>query len=190
METIVATVISGSLLTVPSAINVISSSASTIYALLDSISKSGSTYVEDVVEFITDSDIKIKLKTYTSLLSEIKVPESRTIVLCINNIYDAIKNIEKELKIINTNKRYNESLYVAKGWRSYSFKTSIDKIKILINLLESRILAFRNTCDIISFLGLKENDKNHMNNDDIENELLLESMIIVTNIDIQNAEII
>ena len=139
--------------------NIISASSSTIYTLIISISKSSVVYVGDVMDFINASDIKVKLETYTLLFYEIKEQNSKTIILCINNICDAIKDIENELRIIETNKNYNESLYVAKTLRSYSFKINIDRLKVLTKLLDDRMIIFRNICDIVSFVGIKGNSE-------------------------------
>jgi hypothetical protein len=111
------------------------------------------------MDFINASDIKVKLETYTLLFYEIKEQNSKTIILCINNICDVIKDIENELRIIETNKNYNESLYVAKTLRSYSFKINIDRLKVLTKLLDDRMIIFRNICDIVSFVGIKGNSE-------------------------------
>lgn len=154
IEPLIASVIGNSLLTVPVAINIISSSATTIYGLIESISNSNTIYSTDINEFIISSDIKVKLEIYTLLLSEIKDLEIKTIILCINKIHDSITNIKNELIEIETNIKYNESLYIAKKWRSYSFKLNIDKLKIYVKLLDDRFIALRNACGIISLLGI------------------------------------
>ncbi len=153
IDPIVASV--GRLLTVPVALNIISSSASTIYNIIDSIAKSDSTYSNEIVQFIIISDIKVKLETYTLLLSEIKESNIKTIIFCINKIHDSITDIKDELIEIDKNIKYNESLYIAKKWRSHSFKINIEKLKMYVDLLNERFITFTHSCKIIYFINNK-----------------------------------
>lgn len=154
-----AAILSRNLLDIPSAINIISGSVTTIYSIIGSVSVSSSNHLADLNEFIKKSDIAENLKTYTALLNEMSNLNSETITICINNIKNIIEEIEMEMITINMQKKYNDSLYVFKSWRAYSFKNNVKNLTDLVSKLEKRINILKISYEILSS-GNNINDLN------------------------------
>jgi hypothetical protein len=155
MNPIVATLCYGSLLSIPTAIDIVAKSVSVIYNLIDTMEKPNSHQTTDITKFIVQSDIRYKLQVYSLLLSEISDSNSKTVALCINNIQKIIQDIEYEMTIIASYIRYNNSLYLSVGWRLYSFNKNIEKLTDLLKLLDDRIHTLKSSSSIITLLGIK-----------------------------------
>ena len=134
-----AAIIGHNILDIPTAINIISGSMRTIYGILDSVTKSNSTHLNELNSYLRRSDLRASLNVYTSLLHELGETNFETIAICIHDVQDAIKAIEMEMLMIGKNKKYNDSLYIAKSWRSYSFQQNIERLEQHVSVLEKRI---------------------------------------------------
>jgi hypothetical protein len=122
-------------------INSISSLSSNIYFLVNHIKINKDIYHNDIFKTIFRTDIEATVKLLQSIITEIPKyfdNDNLSIVIALKNVQEIIAQIDNELIEIHNKVKYNSSLYFLANLRSYNCKEELDKIDILINILEKR----------------------------------------------------
>jgi len=142
----------------------LSSLANNVYSLSSTISQNISNGEEEIKKLIRETDLDIKIKTILCILSEIKIDTNSpyTLHFVIQEIKNAIKDIEQELEQIQYRINYNNSLFIGSAFRKYKFYNNYDRLESLIKTLDTRykmlfeILKIENTMtqnkDITNYL--------------------------------------
>jgi hypothetical protein len=147
---IAATIIGHNLMDIPTALSIISGSVKSIYAILDSIAKSNSSHLYDLNQFLAKSDLRMYLSVYTSLIKELGETRIETVTTCVHGIQDTIRAIELEMMIVEKYKKYNDSLFIFRDWRSYAFHVNIERLKNLVEVLDKRVNTLKMCGDLLS----------------------------------------
>ena len=138
METVVGTIGFTAATTI---VNSISTLSSNIYFLINHIKINKDVYHNDIFKKILETDIEATIKLLQSIISEIPKYFDNTnisIVIALKNVQEIIAQIDSELTEIHNKVKYNTTLYFFVNFRSYDCKEELDKIVILINILEKR----------------------------------------------------
>jgi hypothetical protein len=161
--------------------------SSTTKSVYDMVSHLSSTNDCDIDALIKETDIMDTITYLVHLGSEIKItPETPyTTQQCIKSLYDAIKEIENELKAIQVKVNYNKSIWllpsVLPSMRRKKFNNSSERLKKILKIVEKRRKQLRDTLGIQN--NLVKNEK--LGNDiySIDKDKLEQSMIskIITN---------
>jgi chromatin segregation and condensation protein Rec8/ScpA/Scc1 (kleisin family) len=96
-------------------------------------------YDKELMQIILSSDIINDIKIIKNFLDEnnIKNIENKTVIECINDINDTLKNLETIIKNITDKIEYNKSLWFS-YFRTYNLQQDREELKILITQLEHR----------------------------------------------------
>ncbi len=117
-------------------LGLLATSLKNIYHFSDNIVKSENKYV---TEQIANIDLSFSISIVKKIMQEIKMEKMTYVVsVCIEEIYDTIKNIELELNYVDNKMRYNKSLLLFKTFRSCKFGNSIERLINMKNVLDSR----------------------------------------------------
>lgn len=114
---------------------------------------------QKICEFLDMTDIQVKIDVYSSLLKELPQVESKTVLTCIENINNVIKEIENRLFLVQNKITYNSTIWF-KRFRAHSFKDDMTKLTILIKKLDVRIMELK---IIYEFSQHKSTDTNKKN---------------------------
>lgn len=118
-----------------------SSSAQGVYSVMSNIS-SFTTY-PSVINALKELDIEASVRILDKMIKELNIKnKTKTIDESIMLLKEVIMNIENELNIIHQGLAYNATLYYLKYFRSYNFKESIEKIRVLKIQLDNRTNIF------------------------------------------------
>jgi uncharacterized protein YukE len=157
----------------------VSAMATNIYSLTSTISHNISNGEDDIKKLIKEADLDVKIKTILCVLSEIKINISSpyTLHFSVQEIKNAIKDIETELEQIQYRITYNNSLFIGSAFRKYKFHNNYDRLETLIKTLDKRykmlfdILKIENTMaqnkDITNYLTSSTLDKKLISSTDI-----------------------
>lgn len=163
-------------LTITAAMGTVSAATSLangVYTLSDRIIRSTDSGVADIKRLIESEDLKNRIQIMGIFVKEIKIDDStsQTIIMATQGINEAIKDIERELKVIQHRMDYNDSLYFsAGGTRFYKFNNSYKRLDAKIKTLNHRYETLRTLfsmrslmkcekSDVMNGLGLEENNK-------------------------------
>ena len=118
----------------------IASTTNGVYTLAKNISSSTAVGASDIKLTIRDTDLAKKIRRIQIMLTEIKITEetSRTVIGCIEDIRDAIKDISDELVQINERMKYNDSIRIPLPYRSFRFHNNKKRLTSKMIVLESR----------------------------------------------------
>lgn len=137
METVIGTI---GVVTVGTIVSSITTISSSIYSLVSNIKVSRYLHNDDIIKIITSTDVEATIELLQAVMLEI--PEehmnSPSILISLKNVHNVIEEIENELKDLHSKLEYNKSLYILSNWRSHNFKDNLDKIELLVSILDRR----------------------------------------------------
>lgn len=127
-------------------VTAVTSLANGVYTLSDRIIKSTDSGVADIKRLIEGEDLKNRIRIMGMFVREIEIDDKtpQTIIMAIEDINGAIKEIERELKQIQYRIDYNDGLYFsAGGTRYYKFNNSYKRLDAKIKTLNRRYETLR-----------------------------------------------
>ena len=115
----------------------LSSSAHGIYGLLYYIQSESKSKIGNLLK---KTDIQTTVKVLENFICELDINEEtpETIIFCLKQLHNSLVNIENNLKLIFDKIKYNKSLLIFSGMRSYTFEDNISNIKDELEILENR----------------------------------------------------
>lgn len=127
--------------TVYSTVSNMISTSKNIYNIISGINSTTSTSCAMKIKSL---DIEMKIRIIENMLNEISINKlnSKTITLSLESLNNIISEIEKELKLIHTKTKYNNSLWLFKSLRMHDYDENIIKIKDYKHILDNRLEIF------------------------------------------------
>jgi hypothetical protein len=151
-------------------ISTITGTCTSIYSLIGNLITSNSV---NIINSIMKLDLEMKVRILESLIHNLRLNKhSETLSLCLTSLKECLIMIENELLLINTNIKYNNSLWILKSWRSYDFINNMAKINILNDMLDIRQNLFFNILQIDTELISEQSLILIKNNIDIDKKQL------------------
>lgn len=135
-------------------VSAITTLANGVYSLSDRIIKSTDSGIMDIKRLVEASDLKNRIRIMDIFVREIDISNKnnknssnktpRSIIECIESIKKSVKDIEAELKDIQSRIDYNDNLYFTiGGTRAYKFNNSYKRLDAKIKTLNSRYETLR-----------------------------------------------
>ena len=139
-------------------ITAFTASANGIQVVISNINKFS--HINDVTNIIQELDLNNDIIILERLIKEININEQSTNTLrsCISTLTDCIISIEQLLNDIHTKITYNNSLWLFKSFRAYTFNNDIKQLEIFKKVFENRKKMLFSVMDINSKL-VRNNDE-------------------------------
>ena len=157
METVLSVISLSATTSSTLVINQISSLSNNVFTLLNhitSISISNTTHQTEIIKILSKTDVEANIKLLHAIILEIPPSyNSSSIIIALENIKDIISKIDMELQSIHDKIAYNSNIYILSNIRSYDCKSNLDKIEILIAILDRRSNNLFNTVKFFNELN-------------------------------------
>lgn len=156
MQAVIGTI---GMVTATSVINSITCLSSNIFTLVGFIKLTTNIYQNEIIKILNKTDIEATIKLLQTMITEI--PEyyntSISVVTALKDVQEIISSIEDELKEIQRNITYNNTLYFMATWRSYDCKKNLDSIEIKVNILDRRRDNLFKILEVFKNISLQKN---------------------------------
>ncbi len=94
----------------------------------------------EIADLLITEDVETKILILENVINELNINNntSKSIVECINKLHEILTKIENELPLIHDKIIWNESLYILKSFRSYTFTEDVKSVNKYLKILEIR----------------------------------------------------
>ena len=125
---------------IASIVNSITTLSANMINIMSNVNFSQSIYTKDINMLLKQTDVKKTVELLQTMIEE-RIQynlTSKTVHLALANVEEIIRNITNILNDVNNKIMYNESLYIFKNWRSYTFSDELDELKCSLDTLKIR----------------------------------------------------